>query len=110
MQCPQLEERIEKTIQRVLQKQSEDHVLQSFIKKDNKYELSHFVGSVRPEHIQVTEQNGIVTIQGHETVQQEDGSSCMYAFARHVPLPQGSAIQKLESHLKNGYVTLVLPH
>jgi HSP20 family molecular chaperone IbpA len=109
MQCPELEERIEKTIQRVLQKQSEDHVLKSFINKENQYELSHFVGSVRPEHIQVTEQNGIVTIQGHETVQQEDGSSCMYAFARHVPLPQGAAIHKLESHLKNGYVTLILP-
>jgi hypothetical protein len=110
MQCTQLEERIENTIQRVLQKQVENNALPSFVKKDKHFELVHFVGSIRPEDLQIVEKNGVVHILGKEYVHEKDGSSCMYSFARQVPIPKEGNQSQLTSHLQKGYLTLVLPH
>jgi HSP20 family molecular chaperone IbpA len=114
MQCSDLENTIHASIQsaftNILQSHKLDHTLPTeFVKKGNKYELLHYVGSMKPENIHVTEHSGYVTIQGHHTATDPSGSYCSYSFTQHAPIPEGASTEKLNSILENGHVKLSLP-
>lgn len=108
MQCYDLEQTIQKTIYNALQSNFKDNTVPTtFIKKGNTFELSHYVGSMKPENIHITQHNGYVTIQGHHTATDQDGSYCAYSFTQHAPLPN-TPHKKLVSTVENGTIKLTL--
>lgn len=109
MQCYDLEQTIQKTIFNALQSNFKDNTVPTaFVKKGNTYELSHYVGTMKPENIHITEHKGYVTIQGHNTATDQDGSYCSYSFTQHAPLPSDIPLKKIVSTVENGTIKLTL--
>src|SRR5947208_5564162 len=71
---------------------------------------------VRPEDVEVTVENGVLTISGQtESSEEERGESYLLqeirrgSFSRTVSLPEGLEPDKAEAHFQNGMLELRIP-
>jgi hypothetical protein len=72
------------------------------------YELTHYVGDMKPEQLKISEKNGIVTISG----ECKTGNS-EYMFVQKSTIPYTNNVKEakgeLKSYLHQGHVILQLP-
>jgi HSP20 family protein len=83
---------------------------------EDAYEIALELPGVDPEAIQLTVQDGAVTVQGEKHVGREDGGWTYFfserefgAFQRSFRLPPDSAADRIDAAFKNGILVIRIP-
>jgi len=115
-QCPTLDHRISQTIENAVQKSIESrsdklpHFYPSLFNDSGmEYQLSQYIGNMKPEEISLSQENGMLSIEGKSKTQYENGSSCEYQFVQRLQIPKEGNIKEMSSYLQNGNVIIMVP-
>ena len=114
-QCPTLDHRISQTIENAVQKSIENrseklpHFYPSaFNDSGMEYHLTQFIGNMKPDEITLSQENGVLTIEGKNQTHYQNGSS-EYQFIRRVHIPKEGNLKQMSSYLQNGNVIVMVP-
>jgi HSP20 family protein len=72
---------------------------------------------MKPEDVEITAENGVLTIRGEKRTERKEGEESRYhvveraygAFMRTFQLPQGVDEQQINAEFENGILTLLVP-
>lgn len=75
------------------------------------------IPGVAPEHIQLTTENGVLTVSGEKTEERKEGEQHQYhlversygSFSRSFRMPKNLDESKIEAHFTNGVLTIRIP-
>ncbi len=89
----------------------------NFYEKDNQYVLKAELPGMNKDDIQVTVDQGVVTVTGRRESEKEEEDANYYlkesaygSFSRSFRLPGEVEEDKVEATFKDGVLTLVMPH
>lgn len=84
--------------------------------KENKYFVRAAVPGIEPNDLDISIENGVLTIRGEFKQEQELNEAKVYrreyaygTFSRSVRLPENADIEKVDAEFKNGFVTITIP-
>lgn len=115
LQCPTLDEQVFQAIHRSMHNAVNQlssiptlSTLSSpsvFSDEGNVYQLAHFVGDMKPEDINISQKDGILSIRGSSKKENEHGM-VQYSFEQKVPIPRSSNTKSIKSFLHQGNVVV----
>jgi HSP20 family protein len=84
---------------------------------ENEITLSIELPGVKPENVEVTSDNGMLTVRGQKSAERKEGSENEYqlversygTFTRSFRLPKGIDDSKIEAHFDNGVLDIRVP-
>ena len=86
------------------------------IEKDGRILVRASLPGVRPENVDVSIDNGILTIRGELRFDEEHKDAKVYrreistgTFARSIRLPEETDVSQVEATFDNGFVTVTIP-
>lgn len=84
--------------------------------KDNKFYVKTDLPGLTKEEIEISAQNGILTISGEKKNEDKEKKDGYYlnerfasSFARTISLPKGADVDKAETEFKDGVLTITMP-
>lgn len=93
-----------------------NHLALDLIEQDEQYVVKASVPGINPEDIEITLNDGLLTIKGETTEEHETKEENYHlrerhfgSFARRVTLPSNIDAEKIEATNENGVLTLTLP-
>lgn len=86
------------------------------VEEENRYVLHADVPGVDPKDIEITLENGVLTVRGHRKARHEENQSGFRrvermsgSFFRRFTLPDTADAEKISAESKNGVLELVIP-
>lgn len=84
--------------------------------KDNNLIVNASIPGVEPENIDISVDNGVLTIRGESKLEEAFQDARVYrreyahgSFARSLRLPEQLDLDKIDAEFKNGFVTITIP-
>ena len=85
--------------------------------QDDRFEICADIPGVEPEEIEVTMENGVLTLKGERKLETRDGDDKGYrrvervygTFYRRFSLPDTADAEKISATGKNGVIEIVIP-
>jgi HSP20 family protein len=84
---------------------------------DNEIRLDLELPGLKPEDVEITAENGVLTVRGEKNVERKEGDESRYqiieraygTFMRTFQLPQGIDSDQIEAEFNNGVLSLHIP-
>jgi len=106
----------EKTKKPIEEEKEEGELAVDVFQTDNEIIIQSTIAGVKPEDLDITIQNDMISIRGERKREIEVPpenyfyQECYWGpFSRQIILPEEINVEKVEARLKNGILTLILP-
>jgi HSP20 family protein len=84
---------------------------------DNEIRLELELAGMKPEDVEITAENGVLTVRGEKRIERKEGDESRYqvvervygTFMRTFQLPQGIDADQIKAEFDNGVLTLHIP-